>query len=625
MCGIAGFIDFNCTSSREILQQCTDTLVHRGPDGSGYEFIGNDQVQIGLGHRRLSIIDLSEAGHQPMAYQHLTISYNGEVYNFAEIKATLEQAGHRFSSHSDTEVILHAYAEWGTAMLQHFIGMFAMVIYDHHKQELLCIRDRAGAKPFYYYFHEGLFLFASELKAFHAHPAFKKEISPIGLSQYFRQGYISAPHTIFTHCAKLRPGHFMQVDLKRRTLLETAYWKVEHAYRQPILDISEAEAKSHLQAILQSAFRYRMVADVPVGIFLSGGYDSSLVTAMLQRESATPLHTFTIGFREAAYNEAAEARKIAEHLGTHHTEYFCTRQEALDIIPELPLVYDEPMMDNSAIPTILVSRLARKQVTVALSSDAGDEIFAGYTTYDHLLAFDKRFGPLPAFARKQLAAMMRAFPVSKLPGMPQRSIDRYHKMAALLESENLVQANEQINALMDRSLLGSLLPGMQAPPPAAGAPGINGLNALLAHDYLNYMCDDVLVKVDRAGMSTSLEGREPFLDHRIVEFAAQLPAHLKYRKGMKKYILREITHDLLPKDMMDRPKQGFSVPIDEWLKTDLRDLVDEYLSPERLKQQDLLDVNTVMALRRRFEQGTLPNRQLIWQLLVFRLWAEKWM
>lgn len=625
MCGIAGFIDFNRKSSRDILQQCTDTLIHRGPDGSGYEFFETDTAQVGLGHRRLSIIDLSEAGHQPMAYQHLTISYNGEVYNFAEIKTTLEQAGHRFNSHSDTEVILHAYAEWGTGMLQHFIGMFAMVIYDHEKQELLCIRDRAGAKPFYYYFNEGLFLFASELKAFHRHPGFKKEISRPGLSQYFRQGYISAPNTIFTHCAKLRPGHIMQVDLKRRSLLETSYWKVEDAYRQPILDISEQEAKTRLQAILQSAFRYRMVADVPVGIFLSGGYDSSLVTAMLQRESATPLHTFTIGFREAAYNEATEARKIAEHLGTHHTEYFCTRQEALDIIPELPWIYDEPMMDNSAIPTILVSRLARRQVTVALSSDAGDEIFAGYTTYDHLLGFQQRLGHWPLPLRRQLASIMRAFPFAQLPGTHGRIIGRYHKFAALLDSENLVQANENINAMLEPVWLNKLLDGNYFPLPATPKKGIQGLNALLAHDYLNYMCDDVLVKVDRAGMCTSLEGREPFLDHRIVEFAAQLPEALKYRKGIKKYLLREITHDLLPKEMMDRPKQGFSVPIDAWLRHELRDLVDEYLAPDRLRAHGLLDVDTVQQFRRLFAQGKLANRQLIWQLLVFQLWAEKWM
>ena len=323
MCGIAGFIDYQNSSSESVLRSATDILSHRGPDGSGYAFKQLDDCQIGLGHRRLSIIDLSNAASQPMSYKHFSIVFNGEIYNYAEIKTVLLQKGHQFETHSDTEVIIHAWEEWGGAMIDQFIGMFAFVIYDSLKKEVTCYRDRAGVKPFYYYWHEGLFLFSSELKSFHQHPRFKKVINKEAIHQYFQYGYIMAPLSIFEHTHKLIPGHYLQFSIEKKLLQINKYWDVFDAYNKPKLDISEAEAKSKLHELLISACNYRMVADVPVGVFLSGGYDSTAVTALIQSQQTEKLKTFTIGFHEEDHNEAVFAKEVASHLKTDHTEYYC--------------------------------------------------------------------------------------------------------------------------------------------------------------------------------------------------------------------------------------------------------------------------------------------------------------
>ncbi len=625
MCGISGFVDFTKKSSLEHLKAMSQTLVHRGPDGEGFEFNEIINATIGLAHRRLSIIDLSNAGIQPMHYKHLCITYNGEIYNHAELRTELEQLGHTFQSHSDTEVILHAYEKWGIDMVSKFIGMFALVIYDSDRNEIICIRDRAGAKPFYYYMNEGLFLFSSELKAFHQHPNFKKEISPIGIYQYFQKGYISAPATIFKFCNKLLPGHYLKIELKNKSIKEIKYWDVYDYYNKPIIDISEKEAKEELVKILKSAFEYRMVADVPVGIFLSGGYDSSLVTAILQEKSSTPLNTFTIGFNENKYNEAQYAEQVASYLGTNHTEYFCTKKEAIDIIPELPFIYDEPLMDNSIIPTILVSKLAKKQVTVALSSDAGDEIFAGYTTYDHLLKYDSFFFSIPKGIKTFLFKALESIPLQYAPFINEKILRSQHKMVSLLKSNNILEANQAINEMINEKGLKKILPTATSTRDNSKIIKNSKLNTLLANDYSNYMCDDVLMKVDRAGMSVSLEGREPLLDHRIIEFAAQLPEKLKYKNGIKKYLLKEITHDYIPKEIMERPKMGFGIPISKWLDNELKELIDEYITEEKMNHYGILETKEIMILKHKFERNILYNKQVIWQILVFQLWVEKWM
>lgn len=390
MCGIAGFVDFESSSNEDVLNKMTLSLQHRGPDGQGIYFKETAAAQIGLGHRRLSIIDLSECGSQPMHYNGLHIIFNGEVYNFAEIRLELEKKGHQFTGHSDTEIILHAYQEWGIDTIQQWKGMFAVVIYDENKNELIAIRDRAGVKPFYYYWQDGLFLFASELKAFAQHPNFKKEIDPSAVASFLQYGYVSFPHCIYKNTFKLPAAQVLKLDLNTQQLSTIRYWNVYDYYNKPKMDMGFDEAMKETETILQKAFNYRMVADVPVGVFLSGGFDSSCVTALLQKDSTEKIKTFTIGATDESLDEAPYAKQIAEHLGTEHTEYYCTPKEALDIIPELPYYYDEPFADSSAIPTILVSRLAREKVTVALSADAGDEIFAGYNRYDYLLTYGKK-------------------------------------------------------------------------------------------------------------------------------------------------------------------------------------------------------------------------------------------
>ena len=390
MCGIAGFVDFNGNSSIEILKKCTDALAHRGPDGSGYEIFENASVQIGLGHRRLSIIDLSSSASQPMKYKNFHIIFNGEIYNYAEIKKSLEGLGHSFITHSDTEVILHAWEQWGSKMLQQFIGMFVLIIYDHDNNKLFACRDRAGVKPFNWYWKDGLFLFGSELKAILQHPAFTKEINLDGVAAFMQFGYVPAPHCIFKNIQKLKPGHFLTVNITTREIKTEQYWNVYDHYNKPPLKLDFTEAKEETEKILLKAFQYRMVSDVPVGVFLSGGYDSTCVTALLQKNSTQKIKTFTIGIPNAGMDEAPFAKATANYLGTDHTEYYCTEKEALEIVPQLSYYYDEPFADSSAIPTTLVSKIAREQVTVALSADAGDEIFAGYERYGYIMKYGKK-------------------------------------------------------------------------------------------------------------------------------------------------------------------------------------------------------------------------------------------
>lgn len=414
MCGISGFVDLKKLSSDVILKLMTDSLYHRGPDGDDIEFLQANSYQIGLGHRRLSIIDLSETGKQPMKFEHLWITFNGEVYNYVEIKNELQNLNHQFVGHSDTEVILHAFAQWGISCIEKFIGMFAFVIYDTRSEDVYCLRDRAGIKPFFYYWKDGLFLFASELKAFHQHPHFKKEINLDAVAAFMQFGNVPTPHCIFNNCYKLKPGHYLKFSLLTSEISLHKYWDVYDAYNKPKLNLSFQEAKTETEKILKSAFDYRMVSDVPVGVFLSGGYDSACVTALLQKDRTDKLKTFTIGVPDIGLNEAPYAKDVAKHLGTEHFEYECTQKEALNLIDGLPYYYDEPFADSSAIPTTLVCMMAKKHVTVALSADAGDEIFAGYNRYDYMMKHGKKLNQLPKFVRKGMSGIMNIVPSDKI-------------------------------------------------------------------------------------------------------------------------------------------------------------------------------------------------------------------
>lgn len=631
MCGIAGFIDFSDSSSREVLQKMTDALIHRGPDGSGYEFFQCSVYSVGLGQRRLAIIDLSETGKQPMKVGELWITFNGEIYNFREIKTELEKSGHQFIGHSDTEVILHAFSEWGIKCVDRFIGMFSFVIYDQVKAEVICVRDRAGVKPFFYYWNQNLFLFASELKSLNFHPGFKKEINPDAVAAFMQFGNIPAPHCIFNHSYKLKPGHYIRFNLKTKELEETKYWDVYDAYNKPKLDISFEEAKTETEKIMKSAFDYRMVSDVPVGVFLSGGYDSSLLTAILQKDRSEKLKTFTIGVPDIGLNEAEYAKDVAKHLGTEHYEYTCTQKEALELIDDLPHYYDEPFADSSAIPTTMVCKMARKQVTVALSADAGDEIFAGYNRYDYLMRYGKKLNQIPSFLREMTVGAMNAIPAEKIPVLKNKYnfSNRYEKLKGLLKDPS--PKNLMLN--LSRQYSDDQLKQIMAFPfnnletaylsEELKQPFYSPLAYMMAIDYQTYLVDDILQKVDRASMSASLEGREPFLDHRIIEWAAQLPDDFKYYKGSKKHILKEITHQYLPKKLMDRPKQGFAIPIDNWLAHDLKEKVLYYLNDPKIEQQGIFQVDFIQKLKRDFYSGKKELAQKLWYVLMFQMWYEK--
>lgn len=633
MCGIVGLIDFRKKSSQSILENCTNELAHRGPDGSGTKLFETGDCQVGLGHRRLSIIDLSNAAGQPMEYKGNWIIFNGEIYNYNEIRDVLIQKGHQFVTHSDTEVILHAWDEWGAAMLQQFIGMFAFVIYDTNKNKVFCCRDRAGVKPFTYYWNDGLFLFGSELKGLMKHPSFEKNIDMDALAAYMQFGYVPTPHCIFRNTYKLKPGHYLEMDIKTQFISTSQYWNVYDAYNKPTLDISYEEAVTETEKLLVSAFQYRMVSDVPVGVFLSGGYDSSCVTAILQKNNTEKIKTFTIGVPDAGLNEAPYAKEIAAHLGTDHTEYYCTQKEALEIVPELPYYYDEPFADSSAIPTTLVSRVAREKVTVALSADAGDEIFAGYNRYDYVMKYGKKMQQIPGGIRKLTAAAMDKIPAKNIPVLNKKYLfsSRYEKVKSFLKNpseKNILvsltrhMTESDINMLF-KEKTGKIITGFDSE--ELQKPYFSTLDYIMAVDYQTYLLDDILQKVDRAGMSVSLEGREPFLDQRIIEWAAQLPMEYKYNNGQKKIILKDIVHKYIPKEIMDRPKMGFGIPIDKWLLDELKPFVDEFFDEAYIEKQGIFNNNEIQRLRNSFYKGRVERAEKIWFILMFQLWYHRWM
>lgn len=636
MCGITGFIDrtgnHQDKDGRKIIQKMTDTLYHRGPDGGSTEILDLQTVQIGLGHRRLAIIDLTDHGKQPMMFQDLWITFNGEIYNYQEIKKELTNLGHTFTGNSDTEMILHAFTEWGEKCLDRFIGMFAFVIINIREQKVFAARDRAGVKPFFYYHKNGLFLYASELKAFHEHPGFSKVIDPSAVAAFMQYGNVPTPHCIFTDCLKLKPGHFLTYDIKNDRVETTQYWNLYDCYNKPKLELSFNEALNQTEELLTNAFNYRMVADVPVGVFLSGGYDSVSVTSLLQKDRTERLKTYTIAVPDIGLNEAPYAKEIAQHLGTDHTEINCTQQEAIDLIPNLPHAYDEPFGDSSAIPTTLVSLMAKKHVTVALSADGGDEIFAGYNRYDYLMRHGKKIANLPSPFRKSIAGMMEMVPADKIPVLKNKYNfhNRYEKLKGILRDpspEKIMQSltwqfePERLNELMAQKfdLLETAYSSKELKKEY-----YTPLSYMMAIDYTTYMLDDILQKVDRATMTASLEGREPFMDQRIIEFAARLPDEYKYHQGIKKYILREVVHRHVPKEMMDRPKMGFAIPIADWLRTDLRDLLETYLSEDRIKKEGFFQWDYVSKLKTQFLLGKKEFDLKIWYLLMFEMWMEKW-
>jgi asparagine synthase (glutamine-hydrolysing) len=629
MCGIAGFVDFKKNSNEEVLRRMTDALSHRGPDDAGYEVYENLFADIGFGQRRLSILDLSPLGHQPMHFNDLVVNFNGEIYNFKEIRKELEEKGYSFKSWSDTEVILKGYHCWGLDVVQKFIGMFAISIYDKQKNEVIFFRDRAGVKPFYFFWKNDVFLFGSELKALYQHSAFEKKIDTNSLALFLQFSYIPAPHTIFYNTYKLLPGHILILNLKTKQQEVKKYWDVVDHYNKPKISISDEEAIDETDKLLKNAYEYRMVADVPVGLFLSGGYDSSSVAALLQTGRTEKLKTFTIGFHENEFNEAPEAKKIADYLGTDHNELYITSKEAAGVLHHLPEIYDEPFADNSTVPTVLVSKLAKQQVKVALSADGGDEIFGGYNKFNQA---EKYTSKMPVALQSILSGTMSLINPEYIPYFNRKYnfTTRYEKMKLIWKNHDPVTAVKYISQYITESEVESFL----------GKPfekyhtffeegnklehndGIT--NTLLAIDYKTFLVDNNLVKVDKATMSVSLEGREPMLDHRVIEYLAQLPSSFKIRNGVNKWLLKQVVHRYIPKELMERPKKPFIAPLMVWFKDDLKEQLKYYLSESSLSKTGVFDHAPIIKLRDEYLAGRKVNYQKLWQVLMFQLWYNQW-
>ena len=634
MCGFTGFVDFSGNSSTKDLEDMTKCLSHRGPDDSGVEILDWSGVQIGLGHRRLAIIDLSSDGHQPMHFKNWSIVFNGEIYNYKEIRKSLEKEGYSTYLNSDTAVILMSFDRWGVKAVERFIGMFAFTIVDRETNKVFIFRDRAGVKPVFYYWKNELLLFSSELKSFHKHPAFERKINNDALALYFGYGYIPAPYSIFDNTHKVNSGCFLEVDLSTKQIIEHSYWNVFDYYNKPKINISMEEALKETESILSSAFDYRMVSDVPVGVFLSGGYDSVCVTALLQKVRTEKIKTFTIGFENQKYNEAPYSREVARFLGTDHNEYYCTIKESKDIISELSYYYDEPFSDSSAIPTILVSKMARQQVTVALSADGGDETFGGYEKYQSTLRNIGNLKKIPQWVRPSMGALMGVINPSTVPFLNNkfRHDYIYEGFVALLKKEEITAP--QIMKLSSQKILNRGIsklfrknPG-ELLTPFDSENELNdwndSLDKIMAIDYKTYLPGDILTKVDRATMSVSLEGREPLLDHRIIEFVATLPSFYKINGNTKKFLLKEIVHKYVPQSMMDRPKMGFAVPVIDWLRSDMKYLISEFLSSEKLSLHDLFDEDYIDEILKKYFEGNNDDFELIWCLLQFQMWFCRW-
>ena len=620
MCGICGYVSKK-NITLEQLKEMNDTMYHRGPDDSGeeiYEMHGG--YQVGFAQRRLSILDLSKLGHQPMhsANKRISVVYNGEIYNFRQIREELSD--YRFKSNCDTEVIFAAYLRWGIDCVQKFNGMFAIALYDRGCDEIYLIRDRIGKKPLYYWQQDENLVFASELKPIMAYPDFPKEIRQGVLSRYLYQQYINAPDTIFKNVYKLEPGAIL--CFKSGKITTWKYWDIKQVYRKQIDNPinSYEEAKEGLKELLKQSVAVRMISDVPLGAFLSGGYDSSLVTAIAQEHSDMPIKTFSIGFHEERYNEAKYAKAVAEYLGTDHTEFYIDEKEMFDLVDSIPKYYDEPFADSSQIATMLVSKLARKHVTVALSGDGGDEFFCGYNVYENVRQAQKL---------DMLGALVYGachLPGLKLLNMEARLPFKVRVIAGNREKESktqfgagnyIVKAMEMVkeNGLPVHYLIES-------------GYGVNDwqIRRMLL-DMDTYLPGDILCKVDRASMKYSLESRCPILDTDVMEFSYRIPHEFKYKDGDKKHILKDIAYDYIPKELLERPKVGFGVPLDKWLRGPLKEQLLDYSSYDYLNRQGIFNAKYVSDMINSYiitgDAGPATGAnysKLAWSFFVFQQW-----
>ncbi|MGE5548191.1 MAG: asparagine synthase (glutamine-hydrolyzing) [Solirubrobacterales bacterium] len=643
MCGLAGFLDHRCSldaaSGAALARRMADTLTSRGPDDGGTWV--DAERGIALAHRRLSIVDLSPLGHQPMASScgRFVVAFNGEIYNHHDLRRELQAAGRSFRGHSDTEVILEGAAVWGVAeMARRLWGMFAIALWDRENHTLTLIRDRLGIKPLYWGQFGPLTIFGSEMKALKAHDGWRPQLSRPALAAYARFGYVPTPLGIWQGINKLAPGRMVTIGAGGR-VEEATFWSAEDAVHAGIAArsreaMSDGEAIDRLETLLKDSIARHMVADVPLGAFLSGGYDSTTVVALMQAQSARPVKTFSIGFAEAGYNEAEHAKAVAAHLGTEHTELYVDPGHALDIVPRLPMFYDEPFADSSQIPTFLVSEMTRRHVTVALSGDGGDELFGGYNRYRLGSALARARLPLPRPVGRAVGRLLRAVPVplwdrlfAAVPGrfrVPQAG-DKIHKMGSVMgetttavyrrlvshwtEPGNLVREGVEPNGpLRDHELARRIA---------------DPLDYMQFLDLITYLPDDILTKVDRASMAVSLEARVPLLDHRVVEFAWTLPQRQKIRGGETKWLLRQVTHRHVPRSLMERPKMGFGVPVAAWLRGPLREWAETLLSKHRLASEGIFDPAPIRRAWTEHLDGVGNWQNPLWTILMFQAWLEQ--
>jgi len=640
MCGFGGFVSkgLNEAIGQSCLKRMAVSLKHRGPDAEG--FWSDREMGVFLSHTRLSILDLSALGSQPMESQsgRYVITFNGEIYNWRQLKNELSARGATFLGHSDTEVMLAAFEAWGVEQaLTRFAGMFAFALADRDKQRLYLARDRLGEKPLYYGWQDKSLLFGSELKALQEHPDWQGTINVDALPLLLRHNLIPAPHSIYRDIYKLPPASMVTFDLES---IEsgfnpepTRYWRLEDQFTTTSQWTLET-ASQRLEEILTEVVGEQMISDVPLGSFLSGGVDSSAVVALMQKQAAKPVRTFSIGFREEGFNEAEHAAAVAKHLGTEHTEFYATEQDALDVIPRLAQIYDEPFADSSQIPTYLVSRIAREHVTVALSGDGGDELFCGYTRYPSTLSAWQNRHALKARVKRSLSRFP-AEPLSHViralsPNHRHRSVSsirqRLDSLGAIAKADSLSEFYRQRVSLWSSPEV-ALIKGVEPPYALTQAlrPEVpdESLKTLMWRDLNWYLPDDILVKVDRAAMACSLETRVPMLDHRVVEFALELPASLNVSGGVGKQVLRSMLYRHVPRELIDRPKQGFAVPIANWLRGALRDWAEELLDPVSLREQGFWNADVVRWTWREHLSGREDFSFQLWGILMFQGWLKE--
>lgn len=645
MCGIVGILyrSGHQSVTSDTLWPMVHALAHRGPDDAGIWL--DVTAGIGLGHRRLAVIDLSPEGHQPMISEsgRYVISFNGEIYNFRELRRQLEGLGHSFRGHSDTEVVLAAVEQWELFdALERFVGMFAFALWDRSCRRLHLVRDRLGEKPLYYGLNNGTFLFGSELKALRAYSAWRGEIDHDALALYLRHNYIPTPYSIYKGIRKLLPGTVLTIeaDYKGELLAPVPYWSpsrvAEEGSGHRAARQDPIEAVSQLDTLLRETIEQQMVADVPLGAFLSGGVDSSTVVALMQVQSSQPVRTFTIGFHEAGYNEAEAAKAVAQHLNTDHTELYLTPQDAMDVIPKLPTLYDEPFADSSQIPTYLIAQLARQHVTVSLSGDGGDELFGGYKRYSWGRNIWKSIGWLPGRLRQLVSRIVTSISpqcwdrlfrpaVLFVPHLSGSALhgDRAHKLAEILTVKD---ADELYHGLVSHwkdpasIVLNSREPLTALTDPSRRADLADFTERMMYLDMVNYLPDDILVKVDRATMAVSLEARVPFLDHRVVEFAWGIPLSMKVRAGQGKWLLRQVLHKYVPRELIERPKMGFGVPIDSWLRGPLREWAEDLLAEDRLKREGHFYAGPIRQKWLEHLSGARNWQYYLWDVLMFQAW-----